>query len=282
MKDNPLSIIASIGNYTIPIFGAVLTAAFSVSKGMWESPRGQYIIVVFSIYTMLSAFVSYCHRLKWLRNRNAQRVQGFPQNKLKDLSSGWIIFFLGLHFLLIGILVVLIYTFSGTTTMESEIVKNFAKTSVWIVALTAIATSAAIVAAVSAYLSYRLSRRIYEEIKSDEVIIPGPLHHIGLRNQDHDKCVLRCTLFNKSKRKAYISSVDAFDSKKSKIRIKWSNKHNEYGEILDPTELLGVEDSVNLVMRRNDGEAFEKTIVRIKHSFSSDEIELTYDPYAEW
>lgn len=278
MAEHPLSNITKIGNYVIPIFAVLLTVSFSTSKVMWGDPRGQYIIVVFSIYTMLSVFVSYWHRITWLRHQTTQKVKGAKHGRRTDLSTPYVAFFLFLHFVLIGILGVLIYMFRGTATMASEIVQQYKDTSIWIV----IATSTAIIAAVSAYLSYRLSRRIYDEIKSDEVIIPGPLHHIGLRNQDHDKCVLRCTLFNKSKRKAYVSSVEAFDSKKSKIKITWSNKHNEYGEILDPTDLLGVEDSVNLVMRRNDGEAFEKTNVRIKHSLSSDKIELTYDPNAEW
>ena len=54
-------------------------------------------------------------------------------------------------------------------------------TSIWGDVSTAIAASAAIIAAVCAYLSYRLSKGIYDEIKSDEVIIPGPLHHPGLQ-----------------------------------------------------------------------------------------------------
>ena len=77
---------------------------------------------------------------------------------------------------------------------------------------TAIATLAAVVAAASAFLSYRLSKNIYDEIKSDEIIIAGPLHHPGLHVKEHDDCVLLCTLFNKSKkRKAYINSVKALD-----------------------------------------------------------------------
>jgi hypothetical protein len=147
---------------------------------------------------------------------------------------------------------------------------------------TAIAASAAIVAAVCAYISYRLSRRIYDEVKSDEVIIPGPLHHPGLRVRDHDKCVLRCAVFNKSQRKDYINCVEAFDSKGVRIEITWSDSMDDLGNILNPTGLLGITDAINLSMRRNDGEEFGKTTIFIQHSFSSRKIEIVYDPYAEW
>ena len=147
---------------------------------------------------------------------------------------------------------------------------------------TAIAASAAIVAAVCAYLSYRLSKKIYNEVKSDEVIIPGPLHHPGLPILDHDECVLRCAVFNKSKRKAYINSVEAFDSNGDRIEITWSDGMDDLGNILNPTGLLGITDSINLCMRRNDGEEFGKTTVLIQHSFSARKVEIVYEPYSEW
>jgi hypothetical protein len=147
---------------------------------------------------------------------------------------------------------------------------------------TAIAACAAIVAAVCAYFSYRFSKRIYDEIKSDEVIIPGPLHHPDLRVHEHDECVLRCAVFNKSPRKAYINSVEAFDPKGVKIEITWSDSMDDLGNILNPTGLLGVTDAINLCMRRNDGKEFGKTTVFIQHSFSSRKIEIVYDPCMEW
>ncbi len=93
--------------------------------------------------------------------------------------------------------------------MDCALIRQCINQVSWVNLATAVAAIAAIVAAASAFLSYRLSKDIYKEIKSDEVIIAGPLHHPGLRVQDHDDCVLRCTLFNKSKKKTYISSVDA-------------------------------------------------------------------------
>ena len=111
MVDNFLSNITKIGNYVLPIFGAFLTATFSISTMKWEGLGGQYIIAALSIYTMLSAFVSYWHRIKWLRHQTAQKVQGVEETKLTDLSLRSVAFFLILHFVLIVILGSLIYIF---------------------------------------------------------------------------------------------------------------------------------------------------------------------------
>lgn len=165
--------------------------------------------------------------------------------------------------------------------MPNEVVVKCA-TAILVDLSTAIAALAAIIAAVCAYFSYQLSKRIYDEIKSDEVIIPGPLHHPGLRVHEHDECVLRCAIFNKSPRKAHINSVEAFDSNGIKIEITWSDRMDDLGNILNPTGLLGIIDAINLCMRRNDGEEFRKTTVLIQHSFNTKKIEIVYDPYAEW
>lgn len=109
MAEHPLSNITKVGNYVIPTFSAVLTISFSISKTMWGDPRGQYTIVVFSIYTMLSAFISYWYRITWLRHITAERVRGVQKGKHTDLSIPYVVFFLSLHFILIGILGALIY-----------------------------------------------------------------------------------------------------------------------------------------------------------------------------
>jgi hypothetical protein len=138
---------------------------------------------------------------------------------------------------------------------------------------------AAIVASIIAFLSYKLSKCLYEEFKSDEIIIAGPLHHPDLLHKEYRDCVLRCTLFNKSKRKACIYAVEAFDRNGEIIRIKWSNAINDFGDPINPTELLGLVDSVNLVFRRIDGKQFQKTDVHIKHSFSSAMLCISFDPH---
>jgi hypothetical protein len=166
--------------------------------------------------------------------------------------------------------------------VDCELIKQCVGQASWVDVATAIATFAAIAAAASAFLSYRLSKNIYDEIKSDEAVIAGPLHHPGLRTREHDDCVLRCTLFNKSKRKAYISSVKAFNNNQEPIEITWSDSMDDLGSIQHATGMLGLRDSLNLVLRRNDGESFSTTTVRIKHSFSPDELEISYVPYSNF
>lgn len=146
---------------------------------------------------------------------------------------------------------------------------------------TAIAASSAVVAAISAIYSYKLSKNIYDEIKSDETIIAGELHHPGLAERDHDNCVLRCTLFNKSKRKAYINSVKAYEKNGQEIDITWSDAIDNLGNILNPTGLLGLENSINLLLRRNDGNRFTENTIIVKHSFSKNDIEIAFNTYED-
>jgi hypothetical protein len=145
-----------------------------------------------------------------------------------------------------------------------------------------LAACAAVVAASSAFFSYRLSKKIYDEIKSDQTIIAGPPHHPGLLIRDHDDCVLRFSLFNKSHRKSYVSSVSAFDAKGNRIEIEWSNQIDSLGNILEPKGLIGIENEVYLAIRRNDGKDFSQTTIRIVHSFSKEEVLISYDPLKSW
>lgn len=57
---------------------------------------------------------------------------------------------------------------------------------------------------------FLLSKQIQNELKGDEVLIAGMLHNPSLSHPDHENCVIQTTLFNKSKRKAYVSNVQVF------------------------------------------------------------------------
>ncbi len=147
---------------------------------------------------------------------------------------------------------------------------------------TFIAAAAAVVAAVSAGFSYMLSKRIYDEIKSDEVLIAGRLHRVGLLERSHDEAVMRVALFNKSARKAFVTSVKVFDQDQQQIAVTWSNSISNVGNIENPTGLLGILHTENLYIRRNDGGEFREVTVRITHSFSNTELVLTFDPLQGW
>lgn len=145
-----------------------------------------------------------------------------------------------------------------------------------------IAASAAIVAAVSACFSYLLSKRIYEEVKSDEMLIAGRPHRVGLLEKGHDNPLLRVGLFNKSSRKAYVTTVKVHDQKGQQIPVTWSNAISQIGNIENPTGLLGIVNTENIYIRRNDGAEFKEVSIMISHSFSPTELILNFDPYQGW
>ncbi len=104
MPENPLNIISKIGNYALPTFSAFLTASFAVGDLSWAGARARYFVVSFAIYTLLSAFVAYWHRIAWLRYR---KKHGDNTN----LSFWHVFFFFILHAVLILTLVFVVYKF---------------------------------------------------------------------------------------------------------------------------------------------------------------------------
>lgn len=163
--------------------------------------------------------------------------------------------------------------------MDCEVIKQCLDKTSWVDIATVVAGVSAVVAALSALFSYRLSKGIYDEIKADEVLIVGKFHHPALKEREHRQCVLRSSIANKSNRKAYIDSVKVYDHKGKEIDITWSDSCDELGNIIKPTNLLGIESNTDLIFRRNDGQAFHfKTKIIIKHSFDSKYIEVFYDP----
>jgi len=150
-------------------------------------------------------------------------------------------------------------------------------------ALTASLSSlAAIFSGACAFLSYMLATKIRDELKSDERIIAGVPIHPDLCERAHSESVIQCTLFNKSKRKAFLSSVLAFDRKGGKIDVTWTDKVDPCGNPQDPCQLVGIVDSCPLFVRRNDGKAFDYARLAILHSFSSSPMTLIFDPLSGW
>ena len=99
--------ISKIGNYTIPTFGAVVTAIIALGGIGKEGPKGFTIIVSFAIYTLSAAFISYLHRLSYLRYRRAQKKRGEEQSNLPLYA---VVILMTLHFLLIVALCWFLYS----------------------------------------------------------------------------------------------------------------------------------------------------------------------------
>lgn len=141
---------------------------------------------------------------------------------------------------------------------------------------------AAIFSGFSAFLSFKHAKKMKAELESDERIIASNLVHPGLKVHDHDECVLCCTLFNKSKRKAHIESVMAFDRNGIEISITWASEIESFGNPLNPSKIAGIVDSVPLYVRKNDGESIEYMCLKVFHSFPDSPTRIVYDPMEEW
>lgn len=145
---------------------------------------------------------------------------------------------------------------------------------------TILSTLAAIFSGWCAYLSFKLSVKLREEMKSDERLIVSKVIHPGLAVRDHDNCVIKCNIFNKSKRKAFINNVQAYDRKNAPIDITWSNRINQLGNPENPCQLIGIVDTEELFVRQNGGEEISYCRLEIFHSFSSLPTTAIFDQYA--
>jgi len=139
---------------------------------------------------------------------------------------------------------------------------------------------AAIFSGWCAYLSYKLSARLREEMKSDETLITSRLIHPGLQVRANDDAVISCDLFNKSKRKVFVSEIRAFDRKNNPIQIIWSSRIDDYGNLLRPCELIGIVDTENLFIKIDTGNEIEYCRLEIFHSFSTTPLVAIFDEYA--
>lgn len=142
--------------------------------------------------------------------------------------------------------------------------------------------TAAIFSGITAFRSYRLSQKIRDELKSDERIVAGTPTHPDLREPSHSAGVLQCTLFNKSKRKAFVNAVAVYDKRKTTMDIKWSDSIDHLGNPQNPCQLIGIVDASSLFIRRNDGKEIDYARVMIFHSWSDTPMEIIFDPKAEW
>jgi len=139
----------------------------------------------------------------------------------------------------------------------------------------------AVFSAWCAWLSYALSRRLRNEMKSDETLIVGRLDRPRLANCAHRQCGLCCTLFNKSKRKVYVTAVKAFDRNDAPIRITWANRIDAAGNPEGPCHLLGIVDTETLFLRETSGEEIPFCRLDIYNSFSALPTRVVFDQFSE-
>jgi hypothetical protein len=122
-----------------------------------------------------------------------------------------------------------------------------------------LATLAAIFSGFCAYLSYKLSCKLRDEMKSDERLIVSKIIHPG-----------------------FVNKVQAFDHNNNPMNITWSNHINKLGNPENPCELIGIVDTEELFVRRNMGEDVDFCRLEIFHSFSSLPTVAIFDPVADF
>jgi hypothetical protein len=147
---------------------------------------------------------------------------------------------------------------------------------------TILAMLAAIFAGYAAWLSYRLAKSIRDELKSDEVLVAGVLHNPDLRHPDHQNAVLQTTIFNKSKRKAFIHAVTVTDHRGREIEVDWADRIDDVGNPQGGSNLIGVVDSTQLCIRNRLGEAFRDVSVEVSHSLPNSPLRLKYSIDPGW
>lgn len=143
----------------------------------------------------------------------------------------------------------------------------------------ALAALAAVLSGICAFLTFKLAKKIQEELASDERILAGTPIHPGLREYAHDQCVIRCTLFNKSKRKVHIESLEAYDQGGNKLEVTWASEIDHLGAPKNPFQIIGIVDSSELYVRKNDGERIEYMRLKVVHSFPDSPTSIIFDPY---
>lgn len=147
------------------------------------------------------------------------------------------------------------------------------------VASAGLSAVAAVFAAICAILSFRLAKRIWIEEKSDERLIFENISHPALQDRHHAQSVIQIPVFNKSKRKAHISKISAYDQRNNGIPIAWSSDMESLTRPMHPSDSLGVVDSATIYIRRTDGEPLDFARIFLRHSFVLGEEELFFDQY---
>jgi len=152
--------------------------------------------------------------------------------------------------------------------------------------LQAVATSlsaiAAICAAAAAVFNFRLAKSIQNDAKADELLVLGEISHPELKTRQHTLSVVQISIFNKSKRKAYISGITFSGQDGKPIEVKWSDEIDDCGNPVGRSNRIGIVDTVTIYARPIDGRDVDYARIEISHSFPKSPEVIVFDPYAEF
>ncbi len=143
---------------------------------------------------------------------------------------------------------------------------------------TALTAISAVTASIFAFLSYRMYLNEKREEEAKKQIFHGKLTVPSLKesSSEYSKCVLTCSLFNKSSQRAYIEAIEV-NVEGSHIDTTWSNKVSNTGMPINPNRFIEISGVEDMYIRRTDGELFGVCSVIITHSFSKKPLVIKFD-----
>ena len=144
---------------------------------------------------------------------------------------------------------------------------------------TGISSICAMFATIYAFKTHQLHSDEIKKIESRKKIISGNLKRPILKSssQEHYRCMLTCTLFNKSEFTAIVEDIKVFIDSKEFNKIDWAGNVNDYGCPIHPNEFIEINGTQKIYIRRNDDKELNVCDVLISHSFSDEQIKLHYD-----
>ena len=145
-----------------------------------------------------------------------------------------------------------------------------------------LAALAAIFSGICAFLSYRLSSALWNELKSDERLLASEPIHPRLQYQAHSQSVLQLTLFNKSKRKVFLTSIQVKSDKGEPIEVDWSDSIDNGGNPIAPGQIVGIVDSAQIFIRKRDGQPLNFAHIEVHHSFDDSPTTIEFDKYRDF
>lgn len=133
-----------------------------------------------------------------------------------------------------------------------------------------------------AILAYSQQRMVRSELKADEKLLFGTPHHpTFVQQQEHRISVLVIAVHNVStSKRAFLTKLRGYDHKGEPVAISWSGQTDEVGNVIEESELLPIQSSADVYVRRNDGKAIDVLSLKIFHTFSRTAETVVFDKYS--
>lgn len=113
------------------------------------------------------------------------------------------------------------------------------------------------------------TKGVEKRLTKDERLVFGPVKHPWLPNNAHARSVLVCKVVNVGRRRATIDKIQVHNRLGEPVVVTWASEIDAFGNPLDPLELVAVDSSINIYIRRDDGIVHtEESRITVYHSQS--------------